>query len=72
MRPAWHLQDGVVGEEAHHRVQVVGVEGGEQVLERLDGCLARACHLEHLRLVTRYNQRTTRTLSPTVRGSSAM
>jgi hypothetical protein len=44
MRPARHLEDAVVGEEAHDRVEIMGVEGVSQVLQRLHGYLAGARH----------------------------
>jgi hypothetical protein len=33
------LQHRVVGKEAHHRIQIMSVEGGNQALERLDVAL---------------------------------
>jgi hypothetical protein len=48
IRSAWYLQDRVVDKEAHHRVQIMGVEGVDQALERLDGCLSRTGHPEYL------------------------
>jgi hypothetical protein len=48
MRATRHLQHRVVDKEAHHGVEIVGVEGVNQPLERLDGCLARAGHRERL------------------------
>jgi hypothetical protein len=39
VRTAGHLEPALVVEEAHHRVEIVRVEGSQQVLEHLDGHL---------------------------------